>query len=191
MASNKLYNPHTSEYPLKPLCQWVSHKTFVPSGYPIKLFCQSVKSHEVLLVEQGSGWPRRRMKLNVSQWVLKSLTVPVKPSRHKEFVLSVIDSYCALDSQVILQQYVKRKPLEDVTVFEKANAIFECEVSHKNHPVTWYINEVEVVPSMKHQILCEDFTHKLAIEMTKLEDSGEIKVDFHGITSQARLEVAM
>jgi hypothetical protein len=81
------------------------------------------------------------------------------------------------------------KPLEDVRVTEQENAIFECCVSHKDIPVRWYIGEVEVVPCPKYQVLSEEFTHRLAVNIVKPEDAGEVTAVFQDETSSAVLFV--
>jgi len=87
------------------------------------------------------------------------------------------------------EQFEFTKPLEDVKVIERENAIFECCVSHKNVPVTWYVAGVEVVPGPKYQLLSEDFTHRLAINAAKPADETEVKVVFRDQTSTAKLVV--
>lgn len=86
-------------------------------------------------------------------------------------------------------QYDFTKPLEDVKVFERENAVFACEVTHKNVPVTWYINSVEVVPSVKYQVLSEGTVHRLVVGMVKPEDEVEVKAVFHEASCTARLQV--
>lgn len=86
-------------------------------------------------------------------------------------------------------QFEFTKPLEDVKVIERENAIFECCVSHKKIPVTWYVAGVEVVPGPKYQVLMEEFTHRLAINVAKPADEGEVKAVFRDQTSTAKLFV--
>ena len=82
------------------------------------------------------------------------------------------------------------KQLQNVTIKEKENAIFEYVVSHKNLPVTWFVNEVEVIPGPKYQILSSEFTHKLAMNLVKMEDNwSKVKVVFRTETSAAVLTV--
>ena len=87
------------------------------------------------------------------------------------------------------EQFEFTKPLEDVKVLERENAIFECCVSHQKVPVTWYVAGVEVVPGPKYQVLAEEFTHRLAINMAKPADEGEVKAVFRHQTSTAKLIV--
>lgn len=86
-------------------------------------------------------------------------------------------------------QYDFTKPLEDVKVLEKENAVFACEVTHKNVPVRWYVNSVEVVPSVKYQVLTEGTVHRLVVGMVKPEDELEVKAVFHEASCTARLQV--
>jgi len=79
--------------------------------------------------------------------------------------------------------------LVDVKVVERENAIFECCVSHKKIPVTWYVSGTEVVPGPKYQVLAEEFTHRLAINVTRPADEGEVKAVFRDETSTAKLAV--
>ena len=88
-----------------------------------------------------------------------------------------------------VEQFEFTKPLEDVKVTERDNAIFECCVSHKKVPVTWYVAGVEVVPGPKYQVLVEEFTHRLAINVAKPVDQGEVKAVFRDQTSTAQLTV--
>jgi len=74
-------------------------------------------------------------------------------------------------------------------VIERENAIFECVVSHKKVPIAWYVAGAEVVPGPKYQVLVEDFTHRLAINMAKPADEGEVKAVFRDQTSTAKLVV--
>ena len=87
------------------------------------------------------------------------------------------------------EQFEFTKPLEDVKVIERENAIFECCVSHKKIPVTWHVAGVEVVPGPKYQVLAEEFTHRLAINMAKPADQGEVTAFFRDQTSTAKLFV--
>jgi len=89
----------------------------------------------------------------------------------------------------IVVQFEFTKPLEDVKVTERENAIFECCVSHKKIPVTWYVAGVEVVPGPKYQVLDDEFTHRLAINVAKPIDEGEVKAVFRDQTSTAKLFV--
>jgi len=89
----------------------------------------------------------------------------------------------------MVEQFEFTKPLEDVTVVERENAIFECCVSHPKVPVTWYVAGVEVVPGPKYQVLVEQLTHRLAINMAKPADEGEVKAEFRDQTCTAKLVV--
>jgi len=90
---------------------------------------------------------------------------------------------------VFCEQFEFTKPLEDVKVIERENAVFECCVSHKKIPVTWHVAGVEVVPGPKYQVLAEEFTHRLAINMAKPADQGEVTAFFRDQTSTAKLFV--
>lgn len=68
-------------------------------------------------------------------------------------------------------------------------AVFECEVSRPKIPVDWYIDEVAVVPSPKYQVLAENTTHKLSINMAKPEDEGQVKAVFRKAVTTAKLTV--
>jgi len=87
------------------------------------------------------------------------------------------------------EQFEFTKPLEDVKVTERENAIFECCVSHKNVPVTWFVAGTEVVPGPKYQILADEFTHRLAINVAKPADEAEVKAVFRDQTCTAKLIV--
>lgn len=86
-------------------------------------------------------------------------------------------------------QYDFTRPLEDVKVFERENATFTCEVTHKNVPVTWYVNSEQVVPSTKYQVLTEGAVHRLVIGKVKLEEKVEVKAVFHETSCTSRLVV--
>ena len=80
-------------------------------------------------------------------------------------------------------------PLSDVTVTERENAIFECCVSHAKVPVTWYVAGSEVVPGPKYQVLADGTTHRLAVNVARRSDEGEVKAVFRDATSTATLTV--
>jgi len=88
-----------------------------------------------------------------------------------------------------VEQFEFTKPLEDVKVIERENAIFECCVSHKKVPVTWYVAGVEVVPGPKYQVLEDELTHRLAINVARPADEGEVTAVFRDQTSIAKLFV--
>ncbi|ELT91014.1 hypothetical protein CAPTEDRAFT_109828, partial [Capitella teleta] len=79
--------------------------------------------------------------------------------------------------------------LEDLHVKENEFAVFECEVNKKNLPVDWFINEIKIEPSSKHQILAEGVVHRLSINMTKPEDAGDVRAEFRKAVCTAKLTV--
>jgi hypothetical protein len=89
----------------------------------------------------------------------------------------------------LILQFAFTKPLVDLHVTENEFAVFECEVNKKNIPVDWFINEVKIEPTSKHQILMEGTTHRFSINMTKPEDAGEVKAVFRKAVSTAKLTV--
>lgn len=72
---------------------------------------------------------------------------------------------------------------------ENEFAIFECEVSHKNIPIDWFVGDVKVEPSAKYQVFMENNVHRLSINMAKPKDEGPIKAVFRNVSTTARLYV--
>ena len=86
-------------------------------------------------------------------------------------------------------QFKFTKELEDKAVVEQEFAVFECETSKANIPVDWFINDKAVEVGPKYQVLAEDNQHKLSINMTRVEDEGEIKAVFRKAVTTAQLTV--
>merc|ERR1712142_637250 len=81
------------------------------------------------------------------------------------------------------------KEIEDVTVTEKENALFECVISHKKLAVDWFINDQPIELGPKYQEVVEEFTHRLCVNIARPRDEGTIRAEFKKVTCSAQLKV--
>nr|XP_023657553.1 titin-like isoform X3 [Paramormyrops kingsleyae] len=90
-----------------------------------------------------------------------------------------------VDARVI--QFTKH--IKDIKVTEKKKAIFECEVSEPNIPVTWMKDGQELEISDRFKVSTEKYLHRLMIQTVRLSDAGEYCVVAGSSTSKAHLTV--
>ncbi|CAD5123507.1 DgyrCDS11848 [Dimorphilus gyrociliatus] len=82
------------------------------------------------------------------------------------------------------------RELQDLRIKEAESAEFECEANQSDLPITWFIDDIQVVPSQKYQIFSTKTTHKLVINNLKLDDEGEVKCRASNQTTSAHLFVS-
>lgn len=81
------------------------------------------------------------------------------------------------------------RKLSDLRVKEAENADFECEINQLNINVTWFTDDIQVVPSQKYQFYSDGYIHRLRINNLKLDDEGEVKCRINNMLTTAHLSV--
>ena len=94
-----------------------------------------------------------------------------------------------LNSLFTYLQFKFTKELQNQHVNENEFAVFECEVSHKDIPINWYINDMKIEASSKYQVFMEQTIHRLSVNMAKPKDAGTVKAVFRDTKTSAQLTV--
>ena len=84
-----------------------------------------------------------------------------------------------------------KKPLQDVCCVEGEIACLSCEINEDETAVTWYKDNVEIIPSTDIIQKMHGKIHELSIPGTEMKDGGKysIKVKQSTFTSEAKLTV--
>lgn len=80
-------------------------------------------------------------------------------------------------------------PLKDVSVPEKKQAKFECNITKDVTKVMWYKGDDIITPDQKFDIIDDGKKHMLVINCCEFDDEDEYKIEVLGKTSTARLTV--
>ena len=80
-------------------------------------------------------------------------------------------------------------PLSDQTCKETQDAIFECEVSKPNKPVTWYCYGKKIKPSDKYEIVVDGTVHRLIVHDAELTDKAKFSAKVEKDETSATLTV--
>ena len=81
-------------------------------------------------------------------------------------------------------------PLQDVTVEEKNDAAFECQLSKPNLEATWYFKGKKIKPDDKFTTECDGNTYRLKIKSCELSDANDaVSITFKDAKSTAKLIV--
>jgi hypothetical protein len=67
-------------------------------------------------------------------------------------------------------------PLSDVSVLEKSTAEFTVELSLPVDKVRWFLDDVEIRPTDKIEIVAKGKVHKLLLKDVNVTDEGQISV---------------
>ena len=79
--------------------------------------------------------------------------------------------------------------LNSVTVDENEDAVFVCELSKADEPITWLVNGQAVEESDKYAITSDGLTYRLTLRGCQPADSAEIGVIAGSCKSTAQLLV--
>ncbi|MGH0172362.1 UNVERIFIED_CONTAM: hypothetical protein FKN15_002661 [Acipenser sinensis] len=81
------------------------------------------------------------------------------------------------------------KHLEAMEVDEESNAVFSCEVSHKDEEVQWFLNNTLLCSSDVNEIKKDGKAHTLSLKRLATEDSGTVKVKVGEVFEEVPLKV--
>ncbi|XP_041100614.1 obscurin isoform X15 [Polyodon spathula] len=81
------------------------------------------------------------------------------------------------------------KHLEAMEVVEESNAVFSCEVSHKDEEVQWFLNNTLLCSSDVNEIKKDGKAHTLSLKRLAAEDSGTVKVKVGEVFEEVPLKV--
>ncbi|XP_058876960.1 obscurin-like [Acipenser ruthenus] len=81
------------------------------------------------------------------------------------------------------------KHLEAMEVDEESNAVFSCEVSHKDEEVQWFLNNTLLCSSDINEIKKDGKAHTLSLKRLATEDSGTVKVKVGEVFEEVPLKV--
>ena len=81
------------------------------------------------------------------------------------------------------------KQLDDVTVTEYNDATFACQTNVTDLPVSWYVDDQEVMDCDKFGIFNQDGVHKLTIKQCVKRDDGKVYVIIGKLQTTARMRV--
>ncbi|MGH0174100.1 UNVERIFIED_CONTAM: hypothetical protein FKN15_071392 [Acipenser sinensis] len=81
------------------------------------------------------------------------------------------------------------KHLEAVEVDEESNAVFSCEVSHKDEEVQWFLNNTLLCSNDVNEIKKDGKAHTLSLKRLAAEDSGTVKVKVGEVFEEVPLKV--
>lgn len=80
-------------------------------------------------------------------------------------------------------------PLKDVSVPEKKQAKFECQITKDVSKVMWYRGDDIITPDQKYDIIDDGKKHMLIINCCEFDDEDNYTIEVLGKTSTARLTV--
>ncbi|XP_058878961.1 obscurin-like isoform X15 [Acipenser ruthenus] len=81
------------------------------------------------------------------------------------------------------------KHLEAMEVDEESNAVFSCEVSHKDEEVQWFLNNTLLCSNDVNEIKKDGKAHTLSLKRLAAEDSGTVKVKVGEVFEEVPLKV--
>jgi hypothetical protein len=81
------------------------------------------------------------------------------------------------------------KPLQDVCCVEGEIACLSCEIIKDETAVTWYKDDVEILPPTYIILKMHGKTHELSIPRTAIKDGGRYSIKVKQSTSEAKLTV--
>ena len=82
-----------------------------------------------------------------------------------------------------------KKPLRDVCCVEGEIACLSCEIIKDETAVTWYKDDVEILPSTDIILKMHGKIHELSIPRTEMKDGGRYSIKVKQSTSEAKLTV--
>jgi hypothetical protein len=82
-----------------------------------------------------------------------------------------------------------KKPLQDVCCVEGEIACLSCEIIEDETAVTWYKDNVEIIPSTDIIPKMHGKIHELSIPRTEIKDGGKYSIKVKQSTSEAKLTV--
>ena len=82
-----------------------------------------------------------------------------------------------------------KKPLQDVCCVEGEIACLSCEIIEDETAVTWYKDNVEIIPSTDIILKVHSKIHELSIPRTEMKDGGKYSIKVKQSTSEAKLTV--
>lgn len=83
------------------------------------------------------------------------------------------------------------RPLQNVTIMEGLDAVFECETETEISPVEWFKDGSMICNGIKNIITetLPGYKYRLTILNSSLQDSGNYSIKNNGIYSKAALDI--